>query len=102
MEAAKKNYTTHETVVGYLLEIRGINVNLEDNYGRTALILAAARSSMKLVQMLLDANADVNAVDHKGQTALIAAGGKFDVVELLINHEADVNAKDNKGVTALM
>ena len=62
--------------------------------------------SARAVELLIDAHADVNATDHRGNTALIYATQNLVIslplVELLIRSRADVNAKGEKGMTALM
>ncbi|ORB90339.1 ankyrin repeat domain-containing protein [Mycobacterium persicum] len=53
---------------------------------------------------LLDAGADVNAIDEQGCTPLhFAAKGESDeVVRLLLDAGADVNARSNRGETPLL
>ena len=55
--------------------------------------------SVQRVRALLDAGADVNVRNYKGQTALhCAAKAGFDqIVALLLDRGADVNAKDDQG-----
>lgn len=57
----------------------------------------------KIVRLLIDKSADMNAKDMFGMTALMHAAerGHNDVVKLLIDESTDVNAKDNRGRTAL-
>ena len=50
----------------------GVNSRCFRN-GSTPLIAAAAQGHLPLVKLLLDANADVNAINHDLATALIAA-----------------------------
>ena len=52
-----------------------------------------------MVQLLLQAGADVNAAAKDGLTALIYAGAKghVDVVQLLLQAGAHVNAEDTNG-----
>lgn len=59
-----------------LLVARGANVNLRASFlGHSALHFAAETGRVGLVRLLLDAGADVNAVDDIGQTAMAKAKG---------------------------
>ena len=68
--------------------------------------MAAATGNSKLVKLLLDHGADVNARncnDHWGDTPLHAAahGNQRAVAELLISRGADVHARNPAGRTPL-
>ncbi|PIK43862.1 putative KN motif and ankyrin repeat domain-containing protein 1-like [Apostichopus japonicus] len=54
--------------------------------GQTALMLAVSRGKVRMVQLLLQAGADVNVQDEDGSTALMCASehGHLDIVKLLI------------------
>lgn len=84
----------------------GANVNTEDKKGWTPLILAADNKNLEIVQMLLNARADVKAtVKTNHWTALFAAVGydeDADLVRLLIFAGADLNAQTFDGWTPLM
>jgi hypothetical protein len=69
----------------------------------TALSTAAQIGDNAEVRKLLDAKADINAVDGKGWTPLMnaAASGKLETVRLLIERGADVNTLTPDGQTAL-
>ena len=72
---------------------------------RTPLHLVAANNeNPEVVNLLINAGADVNAVDGNGSTPLHATA-KFnenpEVLTVLIRAEADVNAKDEIGQTPL-
>ena len=72
---------------------------------KTALMEAATTGSPKVVKLLLDAGAEVDARDINGFTPLLHWGGRDDSIEvgrLLIKAGADVNAKNNLGETVLM
>lgn len=92
-------------LVKFLLEEHGASVNIEDFYGRTALMLADY-SSFDTMEILLSNGADVH-VKNKccGSTTLMLVAGSYDnyidVIKLLISYGADVNAKDNEGKTAI-
>ena len=51
--------------------------------------------------MLLDAGADINAAEDRGQTALHGAGfwGWNQMVQFLADQGANLNVKDKKGMT---
>ncbi len=76
--------------------------------GMTMLILAVwHRWGRESVQLLIDAGADVNARDERGNTALIYAAEarpaiNLAVTEMLVKAGADVNIKGEDGMTALM
>jgi hypothetical protein len=78
-------------------------VNAKNNSVQTPLHLAAFRGHLPIVQCLLAASADINAIDSNGWTALHCAAqfGHLDVVERLLVAGAKVNAQDNDGATPL-
>jgi uncharacterized protein len=59
---------------------------------------------IRVMQMLLDAGAKVNATNHWGATALqwAADANALELVQILLKAGADVNAADQQGLTALM
>ena len=81
-----------------------------DNVGSTALIQAiknttAPRLAFQIVELLLDNNADANAVDNEGNTPLMWATISLwhpNDIQLLLDHNANVNAINHQGDTALM
>jgi ankyrin repeat protein len=80
-------------------------INDRGKKGQTALMLASAAGFIEAMKLLLQAGADVNAVDEAGETALTLAAGSWNsgvgINELLA---AGVSAKgsDKQGRTALM
>lgn len=116
-----KNYylsETSKTKYAHLLIFFGANINRQDEFGHTALIMAAWLNHKQTVEMLLTLGADVNFQDNEentdlmwtkvgdkdGHTALIAASvnGHKEIVKMLISNGADVNLKNKNGETALM
>ncbi|ORY07484.1 6-phosphofructokinase [Basidiobolus meristosporus CBS 931.73] len=65
--------------------------------GLTVLQYAASRGHSTLVEYLLDAGAEVDAVDREGETALLKAAfhGYLGVVKCLVDHCASVQHTDN-------
>ncbi|MGH7832599.1 MAG: ankyrin repeat domain-containing protein, partial [Candidatus Binatia bacterium] len=76
-------------------------VNEKDKEGRTPLHSAAAGGNAKVVAVLLEKHADVNARAPDDSTPLhyAAAGGHLSVAELLLAAGADPHRKDKKGFT---
>lgn len=86
-----------------LLLGRGIGVNTQDQFGRTALDAAIDGWHEAVVAVLLEKGADVNLPNHHGHTAFHGAlkVGSDVMVRLLIENGADINAVGNNGETAL-
>jgi ankyrin repeat protein len=92
----------HEAMVEWLLG-RGVDVNVKDTGGCTALMLAAGRGSMEVVRLLLAAPGQrLNARDYSGWTALMhaAAFQQRPVVEALLAGGADRDVRTDVGETA--
>jgi ankyrin repeat protein len=85
------------------LTLGDINIRASQ-HGQTALMLAVSHGRLDMVQLLIEAGADVNIRDEDGSTALMCAAehGHMEIVKYLLQHpETDVLAKDNDGLTAL-
>lgn len=83
----------------------GIDVNVRDSDGRTALMYASYNGHVEVMRNLLLKGADVNLQDNYGRTALMmASSGPFpQAVRLLLDNYADPNIADKEEhFTALM
>lgn len=82
----------------------GVDVNLQDQYGSTALILASCYDYEEIVKLLIENGADINLYDDEGNTGLILAScrGHDRIVKLLLKNGANINLQDNDGSTALI
>ena len=83
-----------------------VNVNVKErNYeGATPLFMAVENGNFRIVEMLLNLGARVNARDKNRQTPImrIDADANARLVNLLVRHGAQVNLADKKGNTALI
>lgn len=84
---------------------RPLAINASNDLGETALHVASATGRTKMVQLLLDAGANVNVVTKsEGRTPLHLAclNDRIDTAKLLLNcATCDVDAKDHDGDTPL-
>ena len=100
MKAVKSNDAAH---VKELIQ-QGVNVNELDN-GDAPLVMAAYEGHNEIVKLLLEAGADVTAVDPGMKaTALHAAAyaGRTEAARLLIAHHIDIDKQGPyNGYTAL-
>lgn len=80
----------------------GVDINMRDQEGRTALHIAASNNDDEAICRLVELGAKRKLKDRKGETALHAASaaGHTRVVELLLELAADINATDKAGWTA--
>ncbi|KAG4075892.1 hypothetical protein HA402_003718 [Bradysia odoriphaga] len=78
------------------------HTNNQDESGYTALHYAARNNNITACQLLIEANANVNAETKGGVTPLQRAAmmGHLDVVKFLLTHQADVKVQDSDGNTA--
>ncbi|MBQ7068413.1 MAG: ankyrin repeat domain-containing protein, partial [Synergistaceae bacterium] len=83
----------------------GVDVNVKDFYGQTALMIAAQRGNAEAVNALIKAGADVNAKTESSTTALIKATyfgfDNAEIINILIDAGADVKIKDDMGKMAV-
>jgi len=71
---------------------------------KTPLMQAASNGNVRIVELLLEYGADINASDYYSSTALNEAAikGRYDVAEMLVNKDANVNTHQNLGDTPLL
>jgi ankyrin repeat protein len=88
-----------------LLAAQNINVDQLSGlqYKENALHLAARNGYTEVIEELLKAGADVNALEGTNSTALMYAAynGHLETVELLLKEGAELNVRDEGGYTAL-
>jgi ankyrin repeat protein len=98
-------YRDDQEMVKLLLAV-GANAKAITREGAiTPLLMACQNGNAAMIETLLKAGADANAVKTNGTTPLMmaAASGNEDAVKMLLAHGANVNAKESAhGQTALM
>jgi ankyrin repeat protein len=92
----------HIEIVKYLFD-SGVDVNMSNPVGSTALSEAAIQGHDHVIYLLLNLGANVNLPDINGRTPLYAAsyGGHLTSVKLLHSYGANINYSDNKGISPL-
>lgn len=76
----------------------GADIDQQNEYGHTPLIIAANYGYEELATLLVSKGADVNIQGQDGGTALLAAASNSQpLVELLLSHGADVDARMANG-----
>jgi ankyrin repeat protein len=94
-------FSGSEEILKMLLE-SGVDVNSQDEHGRTALLSAAGSSRPRTVEFLLERGADQRAT-NSGRTPLHAAayGGSWRTMRPLIEYGGNLTAIDDDGETLL-
>jgi NAD-dependent deacetylase sirtuin 2 len=79
----------------YILSLAADSINTAESGGWTPLVIAASKGNLRIVKLLLDAGADVNAKTYMDQTALYVSSnnGFSNVVNILLDHGADAKIR---------
>jgi ankyrin repeat protein len=79
----------------------GVDVNTADSEGTTALMHSVIESDVKMMKLLIDNHANVNAKNAQDSTALMYAATNLVKAKLLVDAGADVKAKGKRGATPM-
>ena len=82
----------------------GININIQDNKKRTALMIAAYNNDVKMAKLLVENGADVNIQDENLNSPFLYAGarGLLDILKLLYKKADTINVLNIYGGNALI
>lgn len=98
-------YNVSENNLKKVMELidEGIDINIVDEDGLSALHWACDRGYLQIVEYLISKNANVNIEDSDGSTPLHYAisSESYDCASYLIRHGADINHKNNDNETPL-
>ena len=90
--------------VSQLLINEGANINAEDQFGNSPLLLAVKSTKSKVfVTMLLKEKVDIKCKKNARECPIIQASrsGNREIIEMLLDAGADINAENEFGQTAL-
>lgn len=82
----------------------GVPVDLRDQQGRTALLIAAYQDAQGAAKLLIAAGADVNAMDRQDDSPFLYAGaeGRLAILRMTLGAGADLASVNRYGGTALI
>jgi ankyrin repeat protein len=83
---------------------QGVDVDVRDSQGRTALLLAAHENHIAIAEALIRSGADVNARDDIDDSPYLYAGaeGRLEILRMTVAAGADLNSVNRYGGTALI
>lgn len=92
----------HSEVIIYLI-IRGVNLNVQDNYGQTPFLIAVKQRRADIAKLLAKFKADINLADNESMTPLHASAQikEFNLLKFLIAKNCDINRRNGHGMTPL-
>ncbi|EAX98993.1 hypothetical protein TVAG_432020 [Trichomonas vaginalis G3] len=82
---------------------RGVDINAQNEEGKTVLYYASSEERGEMVEFLISKGADINAKDKNDENPLHGAAymDNIDAAKSLISHGANINETDNDGATPL-
>ena len=97
-------YDGHTDIVRYLVSLPEVDLNQQGSNNFTALQVAVKRKHADMVQVLIDAGADIDTKDDVGCSPLHLASrsGELTTVKMLVKAGADVRATDDRRYTCLI
>ena len=103
------NENENDSEIATLLLDRGADPDIQNDAGKTALMIASSRLNDHMVKLLLDRGADPNIQDRNENTALIytiekerTKNDSSYIVELLLDHGADPNIQGREKTALIM
>ena len=92
-----------KTIKKLLVPVTGVDVDVSNRRGQTALHLAAGKGCASTVRCLLEHDANVNKKDRNGETSVVKAikGGYDKIVQALFDKGADMHITYEDGWTVL-
>ena len=88
----------HEAIETYIQQ--GKDINYQNRNGSTILIIAADIKNAYIIKLCLDANADVNLLDNKGDSVLVKTlnqssniGVDYNILDMLLKTNVNINIK---------
>ena len=109
MSTSKNEELMNETELGHTNEVKRlltdeVDVNYQDERGRSPLMSAVQQNNIQLAKLLMEAGGDVNLRDNMKLTPFIcaAANGFHEILEAGTHYGADVALVNRFGGTALL
>ncbi len=83
---------------------QGVDIETRDANGRSALLLATHHNAINVARVLIDAGANVNAMDNITDSPFLYAGaeGRLEILRMTLAHGADLSSVNRYGGTALI
>jgi len=93
--------TSNYVVLEELLDECGLEVDTEDQFGNTLLILACQQGNKRMAKFLLRRGAYINAQNHSGNSVLhyLYEYGHVDLATYLVSKGADDSYLNSDGMT---
>ncbi|RDD34548.1 ankyrin repeat domain-containing protein [Wolbachia endosymbiont of Cylisticus convexus] len=105
IEKFKSELQQHDVDMYNAWEENGFDINANSFGGSNLLCLASENGCAKVVELLIEKDANVNIRDNEGKAplhyAVIIPGQNTWIVERLLNKGAEINIQDNEGKTPL-